>query len=67
MSKGSVSKNFDVVGSDPPMDGANFFENAGIQPSPGKAKEDAGMRESNSTKPAVTGGKLPKYPKGSGY
>ena len=65
MSKGSVNKNFDVVGSDPPQDGANFFENPGIEPMP--VKEDSGMSDSNSTKPVVTSGSLPKYPKGSGY
>lgn len=66
MSKGSVSKNFDVVAKDPPMDGANFHENPGIMPTKSEL-QDAGWKSSNTTAPEKSPGGVPSYPKGSGY
>lgn len=49
MSKGQIKKDFDVVNNDPPRDGANFFENPGIEAT--AVSEDAGMRATNDTSP----------------
>lgn len=65
MAKGQISKDFDVVNNDPPRDGVNFFENPGIEAN--AVSEDAGMRATNDTSPESFSGKIPSYPKGSGY
>ena len=66
MGKRTVAKDFDVVNSPPPMDGSNFTENPGIEPRT-SIPEDPGEKASNDTGPVRTSGKVPGYPKGSGY
>lgn len=59
----NLSKNFDVVGSPPPTEGVNPFENPGIQP----RKSPAGTpgTGTNKTDPHTTTGSIPKMNKGN--
>lgn len=65
MAKGDIKNNIDVVNGPLPTNGANFFENEGIEPRT-SLPESAGMRATNDTSRHEVKGGMPSYPKGSG-